>query len=69
VIFLNTNNSNQATQTGKAEKTSYREVKHGKVLYRVTSIYKGEFELGKALEDLTVKKVLRSASPLFNTEC
>jgi hypothetical protein len=55
-------------KTGNKEMTSYCEVKHGKVLYRVTSTYKGEIELGKALEDLTVKKVLRSASPLLNVE-
>jgi len=39
--------------------TTYHEKKIGKTLYRVTSVYKGEFELGKALEDLTVRKILR----------
>ena len=39
--------------------TTYHEKKIGKTLYRVTSVYKGEFELGRALEDLTVRKILR----------
>ena len=42
--------------------TTYHEKKIGKTLYHVTSVYKGEFELGKALEDLTVKKILRDES-------
>ena len=52
----------------KSTATSYHEVKLGRTLYRVTSIYKGEIELGKALEELTVKKVLRAASPLLSAE-
>ena len=59
---MNINSRALQTNAAQAEKTSYREVKHGKILYRVTSVYKGEFELGKALEELTVKKVLRSVS-------
>ena len=55
-------------QSKKTKTTSYREIKVGKTLYKITSTYKGEFELGKALEDLTVKRVLRSASPLLNTD-
>ena len=39
--------------------TTYHEKKIGNTLYRVTSVYKGEFELGKALEDLTVRKILQ----------
>jgi len=38
--------------------TTYREKQIGKTLYRVTNIYKGEIELKKALEDLTVRKIL-----------
>ena len=38
--------------------TTYHEVKIGKTLYRVTNIYKGEFEFKKALEDLIVSKIL-----------
>jgi len=40
--------------------TTYHEQQIGKTLYRVTSIYKGEIELKKALEDLTVRKILRA---------
>ena len=39
---------------------TYHEKKIGNTLYRVTSVYKGEIELGRALEDLTVKKILRN---------
>jgi hypothetical protein len=39
--------------------TTYHEKRIGKTLYRVTSVYLGEFELGKALEDLTIKRILR----------
>jgi len=38
--------------------TTYHEKKIGNTLYRVTSVYKGEIELGRALEELTVKKIL-----------
>ena len=40
--------------------TTYHEKKIGKTLYRVTSVHKGEIELGKALEDLAIRKILRS---------
>ena len=39
--------------------TAYQEKKIGKTLYRVTSVYMGQFELRKALEDLIIKKILR----------
>lgn len=39
--------------------TTYHEEKIKGVLYKVTSVYKGNIELGKALEDLTVQKILR----------
>lgn len=44
--------------------TTYHEKKIGNTLYRVTSVYKGEIDLGRALEDLTVKKILRSENAL-----
>ena len=37
---------------------SYREVKIGRTLYRVTSVFKGEKELGPTLEKLAVQHVL-----------
>ena len=49
--------------------TSYYEQKIGKNLFRVTNVYKGEFELGKALEDLIVRKILREEnSPQGTTD-
>ena len=39
--------------------TTYHEKQIGRTLYRVTSVYKGEIDLKKALEDLTVRKILR----------
>ncbi|MCL2564299.1 MAG: hypothetical protein FWE24_00615 [Defluviitaleaceae bacterium] len=39
--------------------TTYKEHKIGKTLYCTTSIYKGEINLAKALEDLTVRRILR----------
>jgi hypothetical protein len=39
--------------------TTYREKKIGNTLYRVTSIYKGEIDFKKAIEDLTIRKILR----------
>ena len=48
----------QKAQQRKAPVTTYHEKEIGKCTYRVTSVYKGEVELGKALEDLTVKKIL-----------
>ena len=39
--------------------TTYQEKQIGKTLYRVTSVYKGEIDFQKALEDLIVRKILR----------
>ena len=41
--------------------TSYREVKIGRTIYCVTSVYKGEINLKDALEDLIVRRALREA--------
>lgn len=40
------------------EMTVYREKQIGNTLYRVTSVYTGEKELGGTLEQLAVRKVL-----------
>ena len=40
--------------------TTYHEQKIGNTLYRVTNVYKGEIDLGRALEDLTLRKILAS---------
>jgi hypothetical protein len=38
---------------------TYDEKKIGKTLYCVTSVYKGEIDFAKAMEDLIVRKILR----------
>ena len=38
--------------------TSYKEVKIGKTIYRVTSFFSGEKELGKTLEQLAVRRAM-----------
>lgn len=45
--------------------TTYHERKIGNTIYRITSVYKGEIELGKALEDLTVRKILQSENAVL----
>ena len=45
-------------QSQKDPVTTYHEREIGKTLYRVTSVYTGKIELKKALEDLTVQKIL-----------
>ena len=39
----------------------YHEMVIDKTIYRVTSIFKGEFKLKDALEDLAVRRALREA--------
>jgi len=54
-----TSSANTQRKHSQAEPvTTYRERKINGTLYRVTSVFKGEIELGKALEDLTVKRIL-----------
>ncbi len=45
--------------------TTYREVKIGNTLYRVTSVFTGEKDLGKTLESLAVRRAMTDtqASP------
>ena len=42
----------------KMPTSSYREVKIGRTIYRVTSIFTGEKDLGKTLEHLAVQRAL-----------
>lgn len=46
--------------------SSYREKQIGKVLYQVTSVFKGEFQLKDALEDLAVRRALKAATDTEN---
>jgi hypothetical protein len=48
----------QKQQVQKEPFTTYQEKKINGTLYRITSVHKGEIELGRALEDLTVRKIL-----------
>jgi len=52
-IALNVNNSNIVNYP-----TSYREKNINGKLYRITSVYKGEKELGTTLENLAIRHVL-----------
>ena len=38
--------------------TSYKEVRIGNTLYRVTSVFTGEKDLGKTLEQLAVRRAM-----------
>lgn len=40
------------------QQTSYKEVKIGGTLYRVTSVFTGEKDLAKTLEQLAIRKVM-----------
>ena len=55
---MHTDISNITNTTDFGYPTAYREVKIGKTLYCVTSVFKGEKELGPTLEKLAVQRVL-----------
>lgn len=38
--------------------TGYKEVRIGRTIYRVTSVYLGEIDLKETLEDLTIRNML-----------
>ena len=42
--------------------TSYKEVKIGKTVYRVTSFFSGEKDLGKTLEQLAIRRAMAETS-------
>ncbi len=52
----------QATPCGKAN-TSYKEVKIGNTLYRVTSVFSGEKDLVHTLEQLAVRRAMTELTP------
>ena len=43
--------------------TSYKEVKIGNTIYRVTSVFSGEKDLGKTLEQLAVRRAMTEITP------
>ena len=48
--------------------TTYHEEKIKGTLYRVTSVYQGKIDLAKALEDLTVRKILQRENNLMQSQ-
>ena len=50
--------TNQTTQT-----TSYKEVRIGKTIYRVTSFFSGEKDLGRTLEQLADRRAMSEIMP------
>ena len=43
--------------------TSYKEVRIGNTLYRVTSFFSGEKDLGQTLEQLAVRRAMTETAP------
>lgn len=43
--------------------TSYKEIQIGNTLYRVTSIFSGEKDLGKTLEQLAIRRAMAEPAP------
>lgn len=43
--------------------TSYKEVRIGNTLYRVTSVFYGERDLGHTLEQLAVRRAMTELAP------
>ena len=50
-------------QTNSIISTSYKEVKIGNTLYRVTSVFTGEKDLGQTLEQLAVRRAMAELTP------
>ncbi len=48
----------KTTMRREGPATSYKEVKIGKTIYRVTSIFSGEKDLGKTLEQLALRRAM-----------
>ena len=50
-------------QTNPITRTSYKEVQIGNTLYRVTSVFTGEKDLGQTLEQLAVRRAMAELTP------
>jgi len=57
----------EARRTEQKPITTYHEETIKGTVYRVTSVYKGKIDLGKALEDLTVRKILTMENTVIRT--
>jgi hypothetical protein len=58
-------------EKGRAEirpVTTYHEETIKGTLYRFTSVYQGKIDLAKALEELTVRKILQRENTLTQTQ-
>lgn len=51
----------------KKPATSYKEVRIGNTIYRVTSVFTGEKDLGKTLEQLAIRRAMEelAAAPAY----
>ena len=58
-------NNKEARRTDGKAVTTYHEAEIKGTLYRVTSVYQGKIDLGKALEELTVRKILEQENGLI----
>ena len=47
----------------KQPTTSYKEIKIGNTLYRVTSVFTGEKDLGKTMEQLALRCAMAELTP------
>lgn len=50
--------------TSKISTTSYKEIKIGHTVFRVTSVFSGEKDLRETLEQLAVRRALTEAAPM-----
>ena len=55
---MHINNPNISDAPNGGYPTTYREVQIGRTHYRITSIFKGEKELGATLEKLAAQRVI-----------
>lgn len=53
----------QKQATLKEPSTSYKEVRIGSTLYRVTSVFSGEKDLGRTLEQIAVRRAMTEIVP------
>lgn len=48
---------------------SYKEVRIGKTIYRVTSVFSGEKDLARTLEQLAVRRAMSEPEPATAQSC
>ena len=61
-------NNIEAKRTGRKPVKTYHEETLKGTLYRITSVYLGKVELGKALEGYTVQKILQQENNLIQAQ-